>query len=99
MQPRALGAKVSDEWTVSLCFLHHRSLHNSGAEETWWDVHGADPIAEAKRLWELSRKGTDNGQEPISIPSSPDGTNSGEGPTNGNVEGQAATARTYSDAV
>jgi DNA recombination protein Rad52 len=58
-QPRAMGAKVSDEWTVPLCFLHHRSLHDSGAEETWWQVHGTDPLGEAKRLWQLSRNGAD----------------------------------------
>jgi hypothetical protein len=58
-QPRAMGAKVSDEFTVPLCFLHHRALHDSGAEETWWQVHGTDPLAEAKRLWQLSRNGID----------------------------------------
>jgi Rad52/22 family double-strand break repair protein len=30
-QPRAMGAKVSDEFTVPLCFLHHRSLHDTTA--------------------------------------------------------------------
>jgi Rad52/22 family double-strand break repair protein len=58
-QPRAMGAKVSDEFTVPLCFLHHRSLHDSGAEETWWQVHSTDPLVEAKRLWQLSRNGMD----------------------------------------
>jgi hypothetical protein len=58
-QPRAMGSKVSDEWTVPLCFLHHRALHDSGAEETWWQVHGTDPLGEAKRLWQLSGNGTD----------------------------------------
>jgi hypothetical protein len=60
-QPRALGAKVSDEFTVPLCFLHHRSLHDCGSEETWWQVHGTDPLTEAKRLWQLSRNGSDKG--------------------------------------
>ena len=46
-QPRAMGAKVSDEFTVPLCFLHHRSLHDSGAEETWWQVHR--PIRSSRR--------------------------------------------------
>ena len=58
-QPRALGSKVSDEWAVPLCFLHHRALHDSGAEETWWQVHKIDPLAEAKRLWQQSRQGAD----------------------------------------
>jgi DNA recombination protein Rad52 len=60
-QPRALGAKVSDEFTVPLCFLHHRSLHDNGSEEHWWQAHGADPLAEAERLWQLSRNGMDQG--------------------------------------
>lgn len=31
-QARALGAKVSDEFTVPLCRSHHRQLHRSGNE-------------------------------------------------------------------
>jgi hypothetical protein len=50
-QPRALGRKVSDEWTVPLCSTHHRSLHNVGEEERWWREKGIDPIPHAARLW------------------------------------------------
>jgi DNA recombination protein Rad52 len=50
-QPRALGSKVSDEWTVPLCFTHHRALHDIGNEELWWQVHAVDAKAEAERLW------------------------------------------------
>jgi hypothetical protein len=50
-QPRALGSKVSDEWVVPLCNLHHRALHDCGAEEAWWKAHNIDAAAEAKRLW------------------------------------------------
>jgi hypothetical protein len=64
-QPRAMGAKVSDEFTVPLCFLHHRSLHDSGSEETWWQVHGTDPLVEAKRLWQVSRNGQGTGAAPM----------------------------------
>ena len=35
-QPRALGVKVSDEFTVPLCRGHHRQLHQAGNEITWW---------------------------------------------------------------
>jgi Rad52/22 family double-strand break repair protein len=35
-QPRAIGLKVSDEFTVPLCRGHHRDLHQSGNETTWW---------------------------------------------------------------
>ena len=31
-QPRALGRKVSDEYTVPVCRLHHRELHRYGDE-------------------------------------------------------------------
>jgi DNA recombination protein Rad52 len=50
-QPRALGSKVSDEWVVPLCNLHHRALHDCGAEETWWKAHNIDAISEAERFW------------------------------------------------
>ena len=36
-QPRALGLKVSDEFTVPLCRGHHRQLHQAGNEVAWWD--------------------------------------------------------------
>lgn len=32
MQPKALGRKVSDEFTVPLCAIHHRDLHAAGNE-------------------------------------------------------------------
>lgn len=32
-QPRALGRKVSDEFTVPLCRLHHQDLHRHGNEK------------------------------------------------------------------
>jgi Rad52/22 family double-strand break repair protein len=51
-QPRALGRKVSDEWVVPLCNLHHRSLHDSGNEEAWWGQHSIDAVSEAERLWQ-----------------------------------------------
>jgi hypothetical protein len=50
-QPRALGRKVSDEWTVPLCSTHHRALHSVGEEERWWKEKELDPIAHAVRLW------------------------------------------------
>jgi hypothetical protein len=35
-QPRALGRKVSDEFTVPLCRGHHREVHRCGDEAAWW---------------------------------------------------------------
>src|SRR5262249_38867943 len=34
-QPRAIGLKVSDEFTVPLCRGHHRELHQAGDEAAW----------------------------------------------------------------
>ena len=35
-QHRALGRKVSDEFIVPLCRCHHREVHRSGDETSWW---------------------------------------------------------------
>jgi hypothetical protein len=35
-QPRTMGRKVSDEFTVPLCRTHHRDNHGSGDEVAWW---------------------------------------------------------------
>jgi ERF superfamily len=35
-QNQALSRKVSDEFTVPLCRGHHREVHRSGDEATWW---------------------------------------------------------------
>jgi hypothetical protein len=39
-QPRSMGTKVSDEFTVPLCALHPRAIHDDGPEEMWWQAHG-----------------------------------------------------------
>ena len=35
-QPRALGRKVSDDFTVPLCRSRHQALHRQGNEIAWW---------------------------------------------------------------
>jgi hypothetical protein len=50
-QPRALGRKVSDEFTVPVCRLHHRELHRHGNEAAWWESIKIDPLPIAHRLW------------------------------------------------
>ena len=50
-QPRALGRKVSDEYTVPVCRLHHRELHRYGDEASWWAGVNVDPIPIALELW------------------------------------------------
>ena len=50
-QSRALGRKVSDEFTVPLCRVHHREIHRCGDEGSWWQNTGIDPLAAARALW------------------------------------------------
>jgi hypothetical protein len=55
-QPRALGRKVSDEFTVPICRLHHRELHRHGDEARWWHEVTIDPVPIALKLWQQSRQ-------------------------------------------
>jgi len=50
-QSRALGCKVSDEFTVPLCRGHHRELHRYGDEAAWWQKLGLEPTGAARALW------------------------------------------------
>src|SRR5450631_1775203 len=53
-QPRTLGRKVSDEFTVPLCRDHHRELHRNGNEMAWWANVQVAPIEAAKDLWDAT---------------------------------------------
>jgi hypothetical protein len=55
-EPRALGRKVSDEFTVPLCRTHHRDLHARGDERAWWEELRIDASGAARDLW-LESKG------------------------------------------
>ena len=50
-QPRGLGQRVSDEFTVPLCRTHHRELHRAGKERDWWSKIGIEPLGLARELW------------------------------------------------
>lgn len=54
-QPKALSKKVSDEFTVPLCRIHHRQLHHAGNEIEWWMDTDIDPLPIARDLWEQSK--------------------------------------------
>lgn len=54
-QQRALGRKVSDEFTVPLCRGHHRELHRCGNEIAWWEKQRIEPLSAARSLWLESR--------------------------------------------
>ena len=49
-QTRALGRRVSDEFTVPLCRGHHRALHRHGDEGAWWRKAGVDPMPRRARF-------------------------------------------------
>jgi hypothetical protein len=55
-QRRALGRKVSDEFTVPVCRLHHRELHRSRDERAWWSRLGLDSVKIAEMLWRKTRR-------------------------------------------
>jgi hypothetical protein len=64
-QPRGLGLKVSDEFTVPLCNGHHDSLHQTGDERAWWARHGIlNPLMLANRLWAVSHQGRGRSAQP-----------------------------------
>lgn len=53
-QPRTLGRKVSDEFTVPLCRSHHQALHRHGNEKAWWVDMQISPLPVASELWAAS---------------------------------------------
>ena len=53
-QSRGLGLKVSDEFTVPLCAIHHQQNHATGNERLWWREHKIDPLPVADGLWRAS---------------------------------------------
>jgi hypothetical protein len=55
-QPRAMGLKVSDEFTVPLCRVHHRDVHSFGDEVAWWERRAIDPLATSRVLWVSTRR-------------------------------------------
>jgi hypothetical protein len=56
-QGRGLGLKVSDEFTVPLCRVHHREVHRNSKERDWWNKMKIDPLTVASHLWQKSISG------------------------------------------
>jgi hypothetical protein len=56
-EARALGRKVSDEFTVPLCRDHHRELHRHGNERAWWANVKLAPLEAARNLCDLTISG------------------------------------------
>jgi hypothetical protein len=63
MQPRALGRKVSDEYVVPLCRIHHRAVHRVSDEQVWWTQQGIDPAVVARSLWTSTRLDAGSAQD------------------------------------
>ena len=57
-QQRGLGLKVSDEFTVPLCAIHHNENHSTGDERRWWADRKIDPLVVAESLWNSSLSGS-----------------------------------------
>jgi hypothetical protein len=55
-QPRALGRKVSDEFTVHLCRAHHQELHRHRNERAWWANLQIAPLPVAQDLWAATKR-------------------------------------------
>jgi hypothetical protein len=74
-QPRAIGLKVSDEFTVPLCRGHYRQLHQAGNEVTWWQAFNINALAIAKDLWQQNHaKEHHVHQQSQSLPADPSGS-------------------------
>jgi ERF superfamily protein len=76
-QKLAFGRKVSDEFTVPLCRLHHRELHRSRNEPLWWKTARIDPLPIARELWGATRPQA--APQPVSRASAPVASISMEG--------------------
>jgi hypothetical protein len=63
-QPRGLALKVSDEFTVPLCAIHHTEVHAMIDERRWWWEHKIDPLPVAHGLW---RESNGSAAEPSSL--------------------------------
>jgi hypothetical protein len=68
VQTKALARKSSDEYTVPLCRVHHRELHQNADEIAWWNAFNIDPAKVARALW-LQTHGADESTGGISSPS------------------------------
>jgi hypothetical protein len=55
-QSQGLSLKVSDEFTVTLCAIHHHHIHTTGKEQEWWQERNIHPLKVAKGPWQKSRE-------------------------------------------
>jgi hypothetical protein len=55
-QSRGLGLKVSYEFTVPLCSIHHTEIHTARNERAWWQERKLDPLPMAQQLWRRTHR-------------------------------------------
>ena len=70
-QSRGLSLKVSDEFTVPLCSIHHHEIHTTGKEREWWQSGNIDPLKVAATLWRQSRERKQYGFASVSETAAP----------------------------
>ena len=87
-QPRAIGMKVSDEFTVPLCRSHHRNLHQTGNEVSWWANSKIEPLPIARKLWEETHPSI------VPAPAEPDSTPTVERDQSGAIAATNSVAKT-----
>jgi hypothetical protein len=73
-QSRGFSLKVSDEFTVPLCAIHHHHIHTTGAERSWWQERNIDPLKVAADLWQQSRERHPAAHEVADLPKVPEKT-------------------------
>jgi hypothetical protein len=103
-QQRALGRKVSDEFTVPLCRGHHREAHRFGDEATWWKNAGVDPTIAARALWRAThplpkRADTISSKSETSLTSAPTEQNGQSDPALGERDSDDETKPIFPDAT
>jgi hypothetical protein len=62
-QARGLNLKVSDEFTVPLCAIHHHQIHTTGNEQEWWQERSIDPLQVACAIWQKRHEQNSSGPE------------------------------------
>jgi DNA recombination protein Rad52 len=85
-QRRGAAIKVSDEFTVPLCAMHHDECHRSGNERDWWNRWGCDPNPVAAALWAESHA-------IACVPPTSNGLGAASTPTEWDKEGEAGGNR------
>jgi hypothetical protein len=94
-QPRSLGRKVSDEFTVPLCRDHHHQLHRHGNEMAWWANLQIAPIKAANALWAATLQAGTEPKTAAAMKQSGQGTNLAPG-TDAETFGSNAAGSTRS---